>query len=40
MLIEAVGEPLAPIIDGERFAGITRLAVRAGPRVRIARVAL
>lgn len=40
MLIEALGAPLSPIIDGERFAGITRLGVCAGPRVRIARVAL
>jgi diacylglycerol kinase family enzyme len=38
MLIEIEDEPLAPIIDGERFAGIVRLAICAGPRVRIARV--
>jgi hypothetical protein len=39
MLVEAVaGERLAPIVDGERFEGLTRLEVRAGPRVRIARV--
>lgn len=38
MLIEAEGEPLSPIIDGERFGGIVRLAVRAGPGIRIAQV--
>jgi diacylglycerol kinase family enzyme len=38
MLIEAEGEPLSPIIDGERFAEIMRLVVCAGPRVRIAQV--
>ena len=36
MVIEAEQEPLSPIIDGERFTGIVRLAVRAGPRIRIA----
>jgi diacylglycerol kinase family enzyme len=36
MVIEAEEEPLSPIIDGERFTGIVRLAVRAGPRIRIA----
>lgn len=35
MLIEADEEPLSPIIDGERFTGIVRLAVRAGPRIRM-----
>lgn len=39
MIIEADGEPLAPIIDGERFLGITRLVARAGPRIRVAQVA-
>jgi diacylglycerol kinase family enzyme len=38
MTIEAVGEPLAPIIDGERFYGVERLTLSAGPRVRVARV--
>jgi diacylglycerol kinase family enzyme len=38
MIIEAEGEPLSPIIDGERFLGITRLVARAGPRIRIAQV--
>jgi diacylglycerol kinase family enzyme len=38
MLIEAEDEPLAPIIDGERFLGIVRLVARAGPRIRIAQV--
>ena len=38
MIIEAIDEPLAPIIDGERFEGLTRLEVRPGPRLRIARV--
>ena len=37
MTIEADGEPLSPIIDGERFLGITRLVARAGPHIRIAR---
>jgi hypothetical protein len=36
MVIEAEGQPLSPIIDGERFPGIIRLAVRAGPPIRIA----
>ena len=36
MVIEAENEPLSPIIDGERFTGIVRLVVRAGPRSRIA----
>lgn len=36
MVIEAQEEPLSPIIDGERFTGIVRLAVRAGPTIRIA----
>ena len=38
MIIEAEDEPLSPIIDGERFRGIVRLVVRAGPRIRIAQV--
>ncbi len=37
MIIEAEGEPLSPIIDGERFLGITRLVARAGPVIRVAR---
>jgi hypothetical protein len=36
MVIEAQQEPLSPVIDGERFTGIVRLAVRAGPPIRIA----
>jgi hypothetical protein len=38
MIIEVEDEPLSPIIDGERFVGIVRLAVHAGPRIRIAQV--
>ncbi|MEB2311725.1 MAG: diacylglycerol kinase family protein [Sorangiineae bacterium] len=38
MLIEADGELLCPVIDGELFRGLTRLEVRAGPRVRVPRV--
>ena len=38
MIVEAIGEPLSPILDGERFEGLTRLEVRPGPRVRLARV--
>jgi diacylglycerol kinase family enzyme len=38
MIIEAEDEPLSPIIDGERFVGITRLVARAGPRIGIAQV--
>jgi diacylglycerol kinase family enzyme len=37
MVIEALDEPLSPIIDGERFLGIVKLVARAGPRIRIAR---
>jgi diacylglycerol kinase family enzyme len=36
MVIEATQQPLSPIIDGERFTGITRLVVSAGPNIRIA----
>lgn len=41
MEIEALDdeELLTPVIDGERFDGLRRLAVRAGPEVRIAHVA-
>lgn len=39
MTIEAEGEPLSPIIDGERFPGIVTLAAHAGPRIRVARAA-
>lgn len=35
--IEDGDEPLSPIIDGERFAGLDRLVVSVGPQVRIAR---
>lgn len=35
--VEDGGDPLSPIIDGERFVGLDRLIVTAGPRVRIAR---
>jgi hypothetical protein len=38
MLIEAQDQPLSPVVDGERFFGIVQLAVRPGPRVRIAKV--
>jgi hypothetical protein len=38
MIIDTEDEPLSPIIDGERFVGIVRLVVRAGPCVRIAQV--
>lgn len=34
--IENGDEPLSPIIDGERFAGLDQLVVSVGPRVRIA----
>jgi hypothetical protein len=37
MVIEAQQDPLSPIIDGERFTGIVRLVVRAGPPIRVAR---
>jgi diacylglycerol kinase family enzyme len=36
MVIEAEQEPLSPVIDGERFTGIVRLAVRTGPHTRVA----
>lgn len=35
--IENGDEPLSPIIDGERFAGLDQLVVSVGPGVRIAR---
>lgn len=38
MVIEAEDEPLSPIIDGERFGGIVKLVVRAGPRIRVAQI--
>ncbi|MGH3970672.1 MAG: diacylglycerol kinase family protein [Candidatus Dormibacteraceae bacterium] len=38
MIIEADGEPLSPIIDGERFDGIVRLVASPGPRIRVAQV--
>ena len=39
MEIEAVGdELLCPIIDGEPFVGLTRMTVRPGPFIRVARV--
>ena len=38
MRIEALDEPLRPILDGERYEGLVRLEVSLGPRVRIARV--
>ncbi len=39
MDVEALGpELLCPIIDGEPFVGLRRMTVRAGPRVRVARV--
>jgi diacylglycerol kinase family enzyme len=38
--VENGDEPLSPIIDGERFAGLGQLVVSLGPRVRIARPAL
>ncbi len=38
MEIESIDEPLAPVIDGERFEGLRRLVVQPGPTIRIARV--
>ncbi len=38
--VENGDEPLSPIIDGERFAGLVELIVSVGPRVRIARPTL
>lgn len=38
MIIEAQGEILRPIIDGERYEDVVRLRVTAGPKVRIGRV--
>jgi len=38
--VENGDEPLSPIIDGERFAGLVQLIVSVGPRVRIARPTL
>ncbi len=38
MIIEAIDEPLCPIIDGELFTGLSRLEVRPGPRIKIPRV--
>lgn len=38
MVIEAEGEPLSPIIDGERFLGVVRLVAAAGPGIRVAQL--
>jgi diacylglycerol kinase family enzyme len=38
MTIEADGEPLFPIIDGEMFGPLTRLEVRRGPLVQVPRI--
>lgn len=38
MDVEALGEPLRPVIDGEMYQDVRRLSVALGPRVRIARV--
>ncbi|OBI44649.1 retinol dehydrogenase [Mycobacterium kyorinense] len=38
MIIEAEGEPLSPIIDGERFTGIVKLVAHAGPKIRVPQV--
>jgi diacylglycerol kinase family enzyme len=35
MVIEAERQPLSPVVDGERFDGITRLTVRPGPCIRV-----
>ncbi len=39
MSVEALDEPLHPIIDGESFGPLSRLEVRPGPVVRVPRVA-
>jgi hypothetical protein len=36
VVIDGEEQPLSPVIDGERFTGIVRIVVRAGPRIRIA----
>jgi diacylglycerol kinase family enzyme len=38
MEIEALEEPLAPVIDGEIYRDVMRLVIRKGPLVRVARV--
>jgi diacylglycerol kinase family enzyme len=39
MSVEALDEPLYPIIDGESFGPLLRIEVKPGPRVRVPRVA-
>ncbi|MCC6217313.1 MAG: retinol dehydrogenase [Polyangiaceae bacterium] len=38
MIVEAVDEPLAPVMDGETLRAVVRLEVRRGPRIRIPRI--
>lgn len=38
MVVEAIGEPLAPVMDGETLRGVVRLEVRRGPTLRIPRI--
>ena len=38
MDIEALDEPLRPVIDGEMYQGVRRLSVTLGPRIRIAKL--
>ena len=38
MLITADGEPLRPVIDGERYQDVASLRITSGPRVRVGRV--
>lgn len=38
MDVEALDEPLRPVIDGEMYQNVRRLSVALGPRVRIAKL--
>ncbi len=38
MVIESLGEPLRPVMDGEIYGEVVRLEVRAGPKIRVAKV--
>jgi diacylglycerol kinase family enzyme len=38
MIVDAIAEPLRPVIDGEIYQGLTRVEVRRGPPISIAKI--